>query len=368
MNCRRRSIRPPSVLVGLLALIALSGCGTLVAPDAGGPTTFLLVSNAGANAVEVLATDGRISTLANVASARLGSDVLPCGMALGPDQRLYVADRAGVRVLVFEPRDVVGGGPIAPVATITAPALTGACGVAFDAGGSLWLADQRGSTIARPAANVLQQFEDLAGVTGDVTATPSRTLELSSDETRVLPSWFVSALYFDADGALWFSDVWRWSVNRIDDPSSYPRGTSTDVVPDLQFDTADRDDRAASPMHNPQGLVRDEAGNLFVAMAGQPWVLRYDAASLTNGRIEGLEPAAVLRLPLQMAGAGDGPVALALDGTGALWIAVNERRQLFRIPRPSATDRPPTHTTRTHWGERGLLFASTAVFVSDADW
>ena len=54
--------------------------------------------------MEVLTTDDRISTLPRVTRARLGSDELPCGMALGPDERLYVADRAGVRVLVFEQR------------------------------------------------------------------------------------------------------------------------------------------------------------------------------------------------------------------------------------------------------------------------
>lgn len=354
--------------VGRLSLLAsgaflwlVTACGGQIAPDDAPIAGYLLITNAGANAVEVLATRGRYSDLAPLSRAQLPG-ILPCGMAAGPDRRLYVADRTRARVLVYERDALVAGGGVAPTATITSTAMTGACGLAFDADGALWLADQRGSTVADPKANALHRFDDVRGVVGEVDLTPSRTLLLDDDPTKVIPSWFVTHLHVDAAGALWFSDAWRWSVSRIDDPSGYPAGTTEGVVPDLQFDDRDGDDAAGSRLHSPQALLR-EGDHLFVAVAGRDWVVRYAIDALPPGRHHAPEPDAVITLPLTINRSGDGPVALALDPAGALWIAANDRYRLIRVPEPGRLETPPIPTIVRSWGDRGLLFGSAAVFV-----
>ncbi len=356
-------VRAGAAFAAIALAFALSACGGDLLPAPEGPTGYLVISNAGGNSLEVLARRGRASDLERLHSTGLGGNVLPCGVVLGPDGRLYVADRAGARVLVYEPDEVVAGGRVSPAATITSSALEGACGLAFDAEGRLWVADQRGSTFASPAANALHRFDAVAGSIGAVEVTPARTLLLADDPVDLMPSWFVANLYVDAEGALWFSDVWRWTVSRVSDPGSFPPGVSDDVIPDLQFDSRDPDDPSSSLMHNPQAMLRDAEGNLYVASAGQPWVLRYDADSLSGGRVPGLEPSAVLELPLALQRSGDGPVALALDDAGALWVAANADQRLFRVPRPGRRDVTPVPSVITRWGDGGLLLGSTAVFL-----
>ena len=351
------------VVTSAMFLWLITACGGQVAPNGTPYAAYLMITNAGASAVEVLATRGRYSDLAPVSRARLVG-VLPCGVAEGPDGRLYVADRARARVLVYERDALVAGGSVVPTASLTSAAMTGACGLAFDGEGALWVADQRGSTVATPMANALHRFDDVSGLVGDVDLTPSRTLVLDDDAERVIPSWFVSHLHVDDAGALWFSDAWRWSVSRLDDPTSFPLGTSEGVVPDLQFDDRDPDDPARSRLHSPQALARD-GNHLFVATAGRPWVVRYDVDALPSGRHHAPEPDAVITLPLTIDRSGDGPVALAFDPTGALWIAANDRYRLLRVPDP-AGEPPPRPTIVRSWGDRGLLFGSAAVFVSAA--
>ena len=353
-----------NLLAAGTVLWLVSACGGQIPPDDAPFVAYLLITNPGSNAVEVLATRGRYSDLEPLSRAQL-TGVLPCGMAEGPDRRLYVADRASARVLVYERDALVAGGSVVATASLTSTAMTGACGLAFDGDGALWVADQRGSTVATPMANALHRFDDVSGLVGDVALTPSRTLVLDDDPTNVIPSWFVSHLHVDDDGALWFSDAWRWSVSRLDDPAGYPTGTSEGVVPDLQFDDRDADNPARSRLHSPQALLRDR-NHLYVAAAGRPWVVRYDVTALPPaGRHHAPEPDAVITLPLTIDRSGDGPVALAFDPTGALWIAANDRRRLLRAPDP-ASEPPPTPTIVRSWGDRGLLFGSAAVFVAAA--
>jgi hypothetical protein len=111
---------------------------------------------------------------------------------------LVVTDNMENAVYIFTPSQLAAGGnTIAPTATIIAnPALIGPLGLAFDAAGDLWVANNGSTTIVEFSA------ASIPG-SGSVTLTPAVTLS-DDGQNSIQAPW---ALVFDASGDLYSSNA-----------------------------------------------------------------------------------------------------------------------------------------------------------------
>jgi len=362
-----------------LLTLALAACGAPSGPtDPGGPgtlTTYLLLDNWTARSVSVMSSEGGSADLAFQSNVLLGLDVTPCGMAIGPDGRVYVTDHQGVRVLVIDRERLLDGTATgdARLAAIELEGLVQPCGVAFDASGAMWVADRRGATNTASQPNWLAQFDaaQVAAASGSVSLAPVRTLQPVHNTTSIMldtlfASWWITSLTFDDQDRLWYTDRWRWTVSRIDDPNGYGTGLVTDVEPDMQLTNAPvvGENPAVQFMVNPHSLAFDGAGNVYIGTNGAPNALRYAVDDLpSNGRTFVL-PAATLTLPIPQGDGPFGPLAVTIDEDGTLLAAANQARQLFRVTAPATRDGDVTPDAVTTWADAGATDGATFVWTT----
>jgi sugar lactone lactonase YvrE len=116
-----------------------------------------------------------------------------------PSGNLWVTDNGANAVYVFTAAQLTAtSGNLTPSITITStPAFNGPLGIAFDASGNLWVANNATTTIFEFSADKLPKTQ------GTVTLTPDVTL---SDDGKgsIQAPW---ALVFDAAGNLWSSNA-----------------------------------------------------------------------------------------------------------------------------------------------------------------
>lgn len=360
-------------IVSLLAL-ALAACGAPSGPGGpGGPsdpttTRYLLLDNAGQRSVAVMATDGGLADLDFEANVALGDDVRPCGMAIGPSGRLYVTDFDGARVLVIDVDALLNGTATgaARLATITVPGLQEPCGMAFDASGSMWIADRRGSMLPDAfVANHLLQFDAsaVAAAFGAVELSPVRVLEpvhgSAAGPDDLLESRWIRWLGFDTDDRLWYTDTWNRSVNRIDDPGGYGTGLTTGVEPDMQLAYQ----HPNLTLLNTASLAFDGAGNVYVGTLSNARALRYALSRLpSDGRLS-VEPDANMLFPIPSDSIIAGPSALTIDADGELW-AAGSNRALFRLTAPATRDGAVAPAVTATWTSLGNTDGATFVWTS----
>jgi len=369
----RPAARLATAVIALAAALTLAACGGPAGP--GGPTdpsttTYLLLDNAGQRSVSVMSSAGALADLTFEANVSLGDGVRPCGMAIGPNGRLYVTDFDGARVLVIDLDGLLDGdaSSAARVATITTPGLQEPCGLAFDASGSMWIADRRGSMLPDAfVANQLLQFDAsaVAGATGAIELTPVRSIEPLHGTTdtgpdAILESRWITWLGFDNDDRLWFTDVWQASINRIDAPGTLPLGLVTDVEPDMQLTNP----AGTLIMRNPASLAFDATGNVYVGNVGDARALRFVVSRLPSDGRTAVEPDAILTFPISLASSPiAGPRAVTLDAEGALW-AAGTNRGLYRVVAPADEDGDVTPGVNTEWTSAGFTNGATFVWTT----
>ena len=231
------------------------------------------------------------------------------GIAVGSDERVYLADFEGDRIVVATldatPRQVslTLDGALRTGAGSSTP-LTAPVGLAFDAAGGLWVG-VAGS--AAGAARLLRfDSEDVAGIQGDAERSPSLVIDVVSGADTGGRPWLFD-LFVDHADRLWLADSADDRVLRFDDPAGSGGG---DVIPDLELRSASLAGRAT--LQRPTSLVVDAADRLYVGTATH--VARYDDAGA-------LESGDTLPNALIDTENGTSHDLVALDGSGALWIA-----------------------------------------------
>lgn len=306
------------VLLAGLLVVATASCsapGNGAEPDG----TWLLISDYGAKRVQVLSTAGALDDLARGTPLNL-SDRGPCGVAVGPGNRLYVADYDNSEIIVYGLAAALEGGSPAVVATITSNELSGPCGVAFDADGTLWVGDYHLEHVVA--------FRGLGSLAGDHDLEPDVLLTIAG------PGVFAwSGIYHvlvDAQDRLWVLDYFNETISRIDAITTL-NGNVLNRVPEMQIVETEATNPPAGggyTLYDPASIAVDAAGRLYVGNWTEGYVTRFDGAGTAEGVIEPQGSAYLVVTGVEY------PYLVALDAEGALW--VGNEQTVARVMNPGS--------------------------------
>jgi sugar lactone lactonase YvrE len=215
----------------------------------------------------------------------------PQGVAVDPTSgKVFVADTMNSRVLRFNNVSALTNGANAE-AVLGQPDFTGSAaqttqggmnfpgGIAVDSAGRLWVADTHSNRVLRfDNAASKANGADADGVLGQQDFTSA------SESVTASGVSVPSGVAVDTGGRLWVADGGNHRVLRFDDAAAKPNGGNADGVlgqPDFASNAARL---TRNGMNNPNGVVVDAAGRLWVADTFNGRVLRFDnAATKTNG-------------------------------------------------------------------------------------
>ncbi len=170
----------------------------------------------------------------------------------------------------------------------TASSFDNADGVAIDpTTGKLFVSDSENHRILRFSAvdayRTNAPAEAVFGQADFVSQSANRGQVQPAANTLSNPS----SLCCDAEGRLWVCDYNNARVLRFDGASSKASGAAADGVigqPGFTTRVAATSQVADGGFENPSGIAVDAAGNLWVADASLPRILRFDAAAALGGR------------------------------------------------------------------------------------
>lgn len=301
----------------------------------------------------------------------------PSGVATDANGNLYVADQGNSRVLEYNvpfagcgsfpcvggPANLVFGQSDGLSSTcnnggLSANSLCRPRGVALDASGNLYVADQSNSRVLEyDTPLTTNTTADLVfGQGGSFSSGTCNNGGLSASSLC-----FPTSVALDASGNLYVADGGNHRVLEYDTP------LATDTTADLAFgqggafnsSTCNSGGRSANSLCSPAGVALDVAGNLYVADFDNNRVLEYDAplatdttADLVFGQGGNFTSFICNNGGLSASSLCD-PTGVALDAAGNLYVAeesnnrVLEYDQPLAIPSPTATATSSSTATPT---------------------
>jgi trimeric autotransporter adhesin len=245
---------------------------------------------------------------------------LPRAIAFDPDGNLFILDSGNNRVRKVDTQGtvstIVGNGPLGEGQGTFAgeglPALAAALndptGMVLDAANHLTLADTGNHRVRQVGAD-----GRLTTIAGD--GSPGRTGDNGPATQAQLTG--PAGLLFDASGNLYIADVAEHVVRKVDRSGMMTTiaGTGTPGF------SGDGQPAITAQLNQPRGLAMDTAGNLFIADSLNHRVRKVDAqGTITTVAGSGQTVFAGEGGPALEAGLR-GPVALAVDAAGNLFIA-----------------------------------------------
>lgn len=254
--------------------------GTLTSPPVS-PSPDVSISGSDQNAAEGVAIDGAGNVFLATASGYiyeytgadldLGGTPPPTtkidattygevfGLAFDSQGDLWAAAWGSNQLLMYTPAQLTGGGGpqvvISQDAT-TNPDLNEPTGLAFDASGNLWVANQNSNTVLEYKAS------DLAG-----SGSPAPAVKLTASSGSLSEPYGIA---FDANGNLWVANYLANTVVRFD---KNKLGTGGGLTPDATI----------QGLSGPEGLAFDRSGSLWVADWGSQDLRQFTNVSSLSG-------------------------------------------------------------------------------------
>jgi sugar lactone lactonase YvrE len=213
---------------------------------------------------------------------------------------LWIANEGNSTLSEFAPTQLSASNSAAPTVTISAsPGLQEPAFDSFDSFGNLWVADVGAGTV-----DAFTPAQLTAGAT-----TPAIVLSIVNPAGPTAPA----TLAFDSHGDLWVADVDQSAVYELT-PSQLAQ--SGPVTPAVIINGGS----GATGFSDPGDIAFDGSGNLWVASFGGDSVVAYTPSQLAASGT----PTPSVRLDSTGSGSSatiNGPVGLAFDGAGNLWVA-----------------------------------------------
>src|SRR5579872_1394993 len=236
----------------------------------------LFIADTGNGVIRKVDTTGTITSVPVTNVPANSGLCIPEAVAQGPAGVLYVADTCRNEVLKLD-----SGGNLTIVAgnntsgysgdggPATGASLSNPIGIAFDAAGNLFIADEFNSVVREVST---------AGII--TTAVGNGGLGFSGDGGSGLLATMAQpgALAFDPFGNLYVGDMTNERIRRVD-----PSGTITTVAGNGRFKYAgDGGLATAASLDSPIGNTVDQIGNLFVADINNEVIRKIDSAGLIS--------------------------------------------------------------------------------------
>ena len=298
--------------LGRVSGVAVDGAGNLYLAD---DIDNIVARVSPSGLLTVVAGNGHAGISGDGGPAITASLNAPLGVTLDSAGNLYIADTANNRVRK------VAGGTITTVAgngtaafsgdggSATNASLNGPTGVAVDSAGVLYIADTGNIRIRKVSGGTISTVagNGNAGFSGD--GGPATSASLSG------PSSAPHGLALDAAGNLYLADGGNSRVRKVS------AGTITTVAGNGQQGfSGDGGLATSASLYSPAAVLVDGAGNLYIADFGDQVVRKVSGGTITT--VAGTLSIA----PLGDGGAATGatlygPSGLALDSAGNLYIA-----------------------------------------------
>ena len=280
-------------------------------------TTSGIITTVAGNGNETFAGDGGAATSAGLH--------YPAGVALDAAGNLYIADQSNNRI-----RQVATNGIITTVAgnggssysgdrgPATNATLSGPTSVAVDTLGNLYIADKSNDRVRQVAANGIITTvagNGGAGYAGDGGAATSAEL------------YYPNGVAVDGAGNLYIADTYNFRIRKVN-----PNGIITTVAGNGGFGYAGDGGAATNASLNwPNGVALDAFGNLYIADSGDSRIRMVN----TNGIINTV----VGKNASGYAGDGgaatnaelDYPTGVVLDAAGNLYIADRNNDRIRKV-------------------------------------
>jgi sugar lactone lactonase YvrE len=210
--------------------------------------------------VSQLGASGNPTPAVTLSATGAGSLNDPFALAFDATGNLWVANFVGPTVVEFTASQLGASASPTPAVTLSATAgsLSNPEGLAVDASGTLWVANEFNSTVVAFSPSQL-------GATGS--PTPAVTLSATGAGSLSAPE----GLAFDASGRLWVANLGNSTVVAFTASQFGANGSPTPAV---------TLSASGSSLNSPQGLAFDGSGNLWVTNGGGSTVVQFAASQL----------------------------------------------------------------------------------------
>jgi uncharacterized protein (TIGR03437 family) len=312
----------------------------------------IFIADTGNNRVrKVSANNGIITTIAGNGTQGSSGDGgpataaelnTPTGVAVDASGNIFIADSLNIRIRKVSPSGIIttyaGNGICCGFSGDGGPAtlaeLNNADGIAVDASGNLFIADQRNSRIRSVSA--------ATGIITTVAGNGSNGFSGDGGPATTAALYYPTDLTVDASGNLFIADCYNGRVRKVSASGIITTVAGTGISSGSPSGIGGL--ATSANLVYVYHVAVDPSGNLFIPVGNQIWYVSASSGIVTNVAGNGTPYCGSNNCftgdgGLAISAALDGPAGLSLDAAGDLFIADsgNERiREVFQAGAPAA--------------------------------